>query len=101
MQAVSTAGGDVNRTLICGIARNQGEMLDLFDKVFLLVIDEDTQNTRLAQATSPHRTDTIKQQIRNGRPIFEAGMLARGAIPLDGSMPPETIVGRLLSHLDI
>src|SRR5688572_12735384 len=80
MQAVTTAGGDANSTFILGIARNQGEMLDIFDKVFLLVIDEDTQNARLAQATSPHRTEAIKQQIRDGRPIFEAEMLARGAI---------------------
>jgi hypothetical protein len=101
MQAVATAGGDADRMFICGIARNQGELLNLFDKVFLLVIDEDTQNARLAQATSPDRTDAIKQQIRDGRPIFEAEMLARGAIPLDGSLPPETIAGRLLTHLDL
>jgi shikimate kinase len=100
-QAVTTTtGGAATSTFICGIARNQGEMLDLFDQVFLLVIDEDTQNARLAQATSPDRTDAVKQQIRDGRPVFEAEMLARGAIPLDGSAPPETIAGRLLTHLD-
>jgi hypothetical protein len=101
MQAVATAGGDANSTFICGIARNQGEMRDLFDKVFLLVIDEDTQNARLAQAASPARTEAIKQQIRDGRPVFQAEMLARGAIPLDGSLPPETIADRLLAHLDL
>jgi hypothetical protein len=101
MHAVATAGGAANSTFICGIARNQDEMLDIFDKVFLLVIDDDTQNARLAQATSPDRTDAIKQQIRDGRPVFEAEMLARGAIPLDGSLPPETVAGRLLTHLDL
>ena len=32
----------------CGIARNQDQMLDLFEQVFLLVIDTDTQIARLA-----------------------------------------------------
>lgn len=94
VQAATTDG-----TFVCGIARNQGEMLDLFDKVFLLAIDEDTQNARLARATSPDRTDAIKQQIRDGRPVFEAEMLARGAIPLDGSAPPETVADTLLIHV--
>lgn len=96
MQAVTTG----SRTFVCGIARNQGDMLDLFDKVFLLVIDEETQNARLARATSPDRTDAVKQQIRDGRPVFEAEMLARGAIPLDGSLPPEALADELLTHVD-
>ena len=60
-------------------------MLDLFEKVFLLVIDADTQIARLADpahATSPVRTEAIKRQIREGRHVLlQAQMLARGAIP--------------------
>lgn len=89
-----TAGG---ATFICGIARNQRDMLDLFDKVFLLTIDEDTQNARLARATSPDRTDAVKQQIRDGRPVFEAEMLAVGAVPIDASHPPGTVADRILA----
>ena len=68
----------------CGIARNQDQMLDLFEIVFLLVIDDDTQTARLAgpaQASSPVRTEAIRRQIREGRHVFQAQMLARGAIP--------------------
>jgi adenylate kinase family enzyme len=88
---------------VCGIARNQAEMLDLFDKVFLLVIDEDTQNSRIAHSSrtaSPDRTDAMKQQIRDGRATFQAEMLARGAIPLDGTATSKVIADRLLSYLD-
>lgn len=64
---------------LCGIARNQAEMLDLFDQVFLLMIDEETQRARLAAATlrSPVRTEAVRQQIRDGRGVFQAQMLTR------------------------
>jgi hypothetical protein len=74
-------------------------MLDLFEKVFLLAIDEAVQVARLAQATSPLRTEAVKQQIRKGRPVFQAQMLARGAIPLDGSASPAVLADRLLALL--
>jgi adenylate kinase family enzyme len=103
-QAVSAASGDASIIFLCGIARNQAEILDLFDKVFLLVIDEDTQLARLARpssTTSPDRTDAMKQQIRDGRPIFQAETLACGAIPLDGTAPSKIIADRLLTHVDL
>jgi hypothetical protein len=86
----------------CGIARNQAEMLDLFEQVFLLLIDDETQMVRLAspaRMTSPIRTEAIKQQIRDGRPAFQAQMLSRGAIPLDGTASPKMLADTLLSHL--
>lgn len=85
--------------VLCGIARNQDEMLDLFERIFLLVIDEDAQNARLARATSPLRTEAVKQQIRDGRPIFQAQMLARGAIPLDATAAPTVLADVLLSYI--
>src|SRR5688572_25673420 len=61
---------------VCGIAVNQDQMLDLFECVFLLVIEADTQDARLAQAMSPQRTEGVKRQIRDGRRAFQARMLA-------------------------
>ena len=86
----------------CGIARNQDQMLDLFEKVFLLVIDAGTQIARLAgpaHATSPVRTEAMKRQIREGRPVFQAQMLARGAIPLDATSSPQVLADSLLACL--
>jgi len=74
-------------------------MLDLFERVFLLVIEEDTQMARLARATSPGRTEAVKRQIRDGRPVFQAQMLARGVIPLDGAASPGALADSLLAFL--
>jgi adenylate kinase family enzyme len=101
-QSIGQAAGDAGRMFFCGIARNQTDMLDLFEQVFLLAIDEDTQLARLAlpsQTASPDRTDAIKKQIKDGRPAFQAQMLTLGAIPLDATAPPHLIADTLLSHL--
>ena len=77
-------------------------MLDLFEKVFLLMIDADTQIARLAgpaQGTSPVRTVAIRRQIREGRHVFQTQMLARGAIPLDGTASPQVLADSLLARL--
>jgi hypothetical protein len=74
-------------------------MLDLFEQVFLLVIDAQTQMARLA-AESPLRTEAVRRQIRDGRRVFQAQMLAQGAIPLDGTASPKVLADRLLAHLD-
>jgi hypothetical protein len=102
-RCIAASSGDAGCMFFCGIARNQSEMLDLFEKVFLLVIDDQTQLARLegpAQTTSPVRTQRIKQQIRDGRHVFQAQMLASGAIPLDGTASPKVLVDSLLTRLD-
>jgi dephospho-CoA kinase len=98
-EAIAASDDAARMMFFCGIARNQDQMLDLFEKVFLLAIDEAVQVARLAQATSPLRTEAVKQQIRKGRPVFQAQMLARGAIPLDGSASPAVLADRLLALL--
>ena len=85
-----------------GIARNQAEILDLFEQAFLLVIDEETQTARLAISTlprSPVRTAPVRQQIRDGLHVFRAQMLGQGAIPLDGTAPPKALADSLVAHL--
>lgn len=81
---------------VCGISRNQDQMLDLFERVFLLSIEAGAQDARLARATSPLRTDAVKQQIREGRPVFQAQMLAAGATPLDATESPAALADTLL-----
>lgn len=95
---VAESGSQQRSVFFCGIARNQEQMLDLFDQVFILMIDEQTQLARLA-AESPVRTGAARQQIRDGRHVFQAQMLALGAIPLDGTASPKVVADRLLAHL--
>jgi len=85
---------------VCGIARNQDELRDLFDRVFLLRIDEGTQEERLAAYDALHppgRSEAGRQEIRQGRAAFEAQMLETGAIPLDGRAPTAVIASELLA----
>ncbi len=85
---------------VCGIALNIGDVLELFDRLFLLQIDADTQEERLLahDASQPSaRTEAVRQQIREGRPVFEAQMLKLGAIALDGSAPAKALADQLLS----
>jgi hypothetical protein len=85
---------------VCGIALNIDQVLDLFDRLFLLRIDADTQEVRLlAYDTShpPGRTEAGRQQIRNGRLAFEAQMLKLGAIALDGTASTNAVADQLLA----
>ena len=85
---------------VCGIALNIGQVLDLFDRLFLLRIDADTQEERLLAhdtSHSPGRTEAGRQQIRDGRPVFEAQMLKLGAIALDGAASTDAVADQLLA----
>jgi hypothetical protein len=95
--AIAAADDTTGLLFVCGIALNQDEMLDLFERVFLLTIEADTQDVRLAQATSPHRTEGVKQQIRDGRAVFQARMLAAGALPLDATASPASLADTVLA----
>jgi adenylate kinase family enzyme len=95
--ALAASDDPTGLIFVCGIALNQEEMLDLFEGVFLLVIEADAQDARLARATSSQRTEGVKQQIREGRPIFQARMLAAGAVPLDATASPASLADTVLA----
>ncbi|MEO6715549.1 MAG: hypothetical protein ABIM89_19280 [Mycobacteriales bacterium] len=88
-----------NRIFICGIARNQDQLFDLFDRTLLLRTGAATQEDRLAAydaANPPGRSEAGRQEIRAGRALFEAQMLKLGANALDGSRPAASIADDLL-----
>jgi hypothetical protein len=98
-QILAAPGGPV---FVCGIATNAGQLLDLFDRVFLLHIDAPTQEARLAAhdaAHPPGRSEAGRREIRDGRPVFEAQLLRHGAIPLDATRPTPEVAAALLAHL--
>ena len=84
---------------ICGIALNIAQVVDLFDRIFLLRIDAGTQEERLLayDASHVHGNEAGRQQIRDGRPVFEAQMLDLGAIALDGTASTSAVADQLLS----
>lgn len=80
---------------VCGIAMNQRDMLDLFDAVFLLSIDERTQVARLE--ASGDRNTFEREQVVRGRPFLEAEMRAVGARVVDGEQPTVRIADVVLA----
>ena len=93
--------GQDRAVFICGIARNQDDLLDLFDRVFLLHIDEPTQEARLASYDALHppgRSEAGRREIREGRATFQAQMLRRGAIAIDATAPTAVIADELLAR---
>jgi hypothetical protein len=85
---------------VCGIARNQDELLDLFDRVFLLQIDEPTQEARLLAHDASHppgRSEAGRQEIRAGRAVFEARLRRLGAVALDGTAPTARVADELIA----
>ena len=84
---------------VCGIAANQRDLLALFDVVFLLTLDDQTQVERLDAPSNAGRPEPERRQILEGRPMFEAQMRAAGAIALDGSQPSRFLADRLLADI--
>lgn len=81
---------------LCGIAINQGEMLDLFDLTFLLAIDAPTQIERLNTVNNADRNAAQRAQITEGRPVFQEKMRRSGAVILDGRLPTSTLATAVL-----
>ena len=87
---------------VCGIALNIHQVVDLFDRIFLLRIDADTQEQRLLAYDArnpPGRNEAGRQQIREGRSIFESQMLELGAIALDATAPTARVADQLLAFV--
>jgi hypothetical protein len=98
LEQILARGGPA--VFVCGIARNHDELLDLFDQVFLLRIDARTQEARLAAHDAlrpPGRSQAGRQEIRQGRSMFEAQMLKAGAVALDGTAPTAAVASELLA----
>lgn len=84
---------------VCGIALNQRDMLNLFDHIFLLALDEDTQVERLTAAGD--REPALWKPIIDGLPVFEGEMKAVGAEVLDGRLPTSALVAQIVRRVGL
>jgi hypothetical protein len=87
---------------VCGIALNISGVADLFERIFLLRIDADIQEQRLLAYDAANldvRNEVGRQQIREGRVIFESQMLELGAISLDGTATTAVVADQLLAFV--
>lgn len=89
---------------VCGIALNIDEFLDVFRRIALLRIDAHTQEERLAAydaANPPGRSNANRDQIRDGRELFDAHMLSLGALAIDATRAPSVVTDQVLGALDL
>ncbi len=82
----------------CGIAMNQRDMIDLFEMVFLLSLDHETQLERLNTPANAHRNEALRAEILEGRPIFEQEMRSVGAVILDARQSTSALASRILQE---
>jgi len=85
---------------VCGIALNIDQFLGVFERIFLLQIDAATQEARLIAhdaANPPGRSEAGRQEIRDGRTVFEKEMLRLGAMAIDGTSPTAVVVDQILA----
>jgi gluconate kinase len=95
---VNTYAAVAKDVYVCGIARNQRELLQLFDAVFLLAMDDVTQAARLRTADNARRGSGIRAQILEGRAAFEHEARSVGAVVLDARLPPAVLADVVMQH---
>lgn len=90
-----------NTVFVAGLPSNRRELLDLFDKVFLLQCREETFIKRIKERTSHDFGKHILEQenILSWYKDFEADMLKRGAVTINTDCPLANVVDEICSLL--
>lgn len=94
-EMVSSANGVV---FICGGAMNQDKIKDIFDKRFMLVVDDNTLKERLLTRTNndfgKHPDDLARQLEWNKTIVKEAKSV--GSIVIDATKPIKNVADQIL-----
>jgi broad-specificity NMP kinase len=86
-------------TFFCGGSRNSGRFIDLFDGVFVLEIDLDTLNQRLAARPENEWGGTASEGESFARLQHETKEgLPENAIPIDATAPLSSVVDTILEN---
>ena len=87
--------------VVVGVADNQADFLDSFDKVFLLHCSEKTFLKRIKDRTNhdfgKHKTE--QKMILSWYKSFEKEMLDKGAVPINTEDSIETVVNNIISKI--
>jgi dephospho-CoA kinase len=88
----------VKTIYLCGTAKNNKELIDIFSKVIILWIDEDTLHHRImTRSTSEYgKTPNEWQNILKGFKAFKDNQIKSDAIIIDATQPIETVVEEIL-----
>lgn len=86
---------------VCGVAANEDEYLDVFDKVFALMLDLETMKHRIKTrinndfGKSKHEMDTLIQWHQDTERYYRVA----GAHTIDAANPLSEVVDQILSNL--
>lgn len=87
--------------VVAGIASNQDEYLDLFDKIFFLHCREEIflhrLNTREENEFAKEKSE--QEQVLSWYKDFEDKMLKKGAIPINTEAPIGTVADQIISQI--
>ena len=87
-------------TFFCGGSRNSDRFIDLFDEVFVLEIDLDTLNRRLAARPETEWGGTAQEGEAFARMQHATKVgLPVNAIIIDGAAPLAHVVDKILQHI--
>ena len=92
---------DDRDVFICGSATNHAEYIHLFDRVFILHIDNTTMHHRLTTRTNNHfgkDPNLLAKQLRHSVGVKEYSM-NRGRVVIDATQPITTVVDMILERL--
>lgn len=84
----------------CGTASNLDDLLPLFDKVFLLTVNDAILHERLSTRTSNDfgRTPEIQQWVSSWKKASEDHLVEEGAILIDASRPLSEVVNDIVER---
>lgn len=80
--------------ILLGIAVNQWNFIDRFDRLVLLELDEATQRDRVRS-----RHPLFRKQIEDGLPILQSQMIERGAARIDATQPTTLVADAVVELL--
>jgi hypothetical protein len=96
------AASAAETVFLCGGAYNEADLMDRFERVFLLAIDEPTM---LARLDSPGRDNEwgrvgdTRELLRQRLPGYQSNLRALGAIPVDATMPLDEVADAILAQV--
>lgn len=87
--------------IIAGIASNQDEYFDLFDKVFLLHCGEKIFLHRLGTRKENEfgKEESEQEEIVNWYKDFEDKMIKKGAVPINTEAPVSSVTDQIISQI--
>ena len=88
------------KLILCGSADNDLEYFELFDKVYVLTLDPETQRQRLTERPSSYGKDLAMQdKIIAEQTQFVADSMKLGAVAIDNTRPIKTVVDEILGRI--